>query len=277
MRRSRTLARDCRTARSRSASPAWRSRSAPGWSLVDAAADAQDRRPEVRGAAALADQPAPQQSADGAAAEPAGSADRPLARVHRRLPGRDRRHQLQPLPYGDPNGKHTVILFGDSHAMQYFPPLEELAKQPRWRLIALTKAECPPGEVEVRSMIEDREYSQCDDLAPELAANGSKAGDRATTVVMSGDTEYTPYGPNGEELRAKPPRKRWKPATCDPAADPGGGPGAGRDPRQPGLRPRRPQLRLRRPRPPRSLRLPAVHDWDSEFDVRAAEATRTPT
>ena len=23
--------------------------------------------------------------------------------------------------YGDPHGKHTLILFGDSHAMQYFP------------------------------------------------------------------------------------------------------------------------------------------------------------
>ena len=47
--------------------------------------------------------------------------------------------------------------------MQYFPALDELAENHNWRLIVLTKAECPPEEVEVRSMVEDREYSQCDE------------------------------------------------------------------------------------------------------------------
>ena len=46
--------------------------------------------------------------------------------------------------------------------MQYFPALEELAETRHWRLIALTKAECTPGEVQIRSMVADREYSQCD-------------------------------------------------------------------------------------------------------------------
>lgn len=55
-----------------------------------------------------------------------------------------------------------MILFGDSHAMQYFPPLEGIAKRDGWRLIALNKAECTPALVKVRGMIAaDREYSRC--------------------------------------------------------------------------------------------------------------------
>ena len=53
--------------------------------------------------------------------------------------------------YGNPNGEKTLILFGDSHAMQYFPTVDELAEIHDWRLIVLTKAECPPEELEVRS------------------------------------------------------------------------------------------------------------------------------
>jgi peptidoglycan/LPS O-acetylase OafA/YrhL len=101
--------------------------------------------------------------------------------------------------YGDLEGLRTLILFGDSHAMQYFPPLEKVAEKNHWRLIALTKAECTPAEVEVKSMVEDREYSQCDAWREKELGRIEEAG-RSTTVVMAGDTAYTPYGGDGEEL-----------------------------------------------------------------------------
>jgi peptidoglycan/LPS O-acetylase OafA/YrhL len=101
--------------------------------------------------------------------------------------------------YGDPHGKRTLILFGDSHAMQYFPPLQAAAKRNHLRLITLTKAECPPAEVEVRSMVENREYSQCDAWREEELERIEMAG-RSTVVVMSSDTAYTPYGESGEQL-----------------------------------------------------------------------------
>jgi hypothetical protein len=46
--------------------------------------------------------------------------------------------------YGNPSSKTTVVLFGDSHAMQCFPALNKLAKEHDWRLVGLTKAACPP-------------------------------------------------------------------------------------------------------------------------------------
>jgi peptidoglycan/LPS O-acetylase OafA/YrhL len=44
--------------------------------------------------------------------------------------------------YGDPASKKTVVLWGDSHAAQYFPALEALARKHDWRLVGLVHAKC---------------------------------------------------------------------------------------------------------------------------------------
>ena len=64
--------------------------------------------------------------------------------------------------YGDPSSETTVVLFGDSHAMQWFPALNELAKDRDWRLVGLTKSACPPAEVHIYSGTLRREYRECD-------------------------------------------------------------------------------------------------------------------
>jgi peptidoglycan/LPS O-acetylase OafA/YrhL len=156
---------------------------------------------EVKGAAALPEQPEPQQTASAVRPNPLRArADRSRAFYDGCLVGIDGTNSNRCL-YGDPNGKHTVILFGDSHAMQYFPPLEALAEAKHWRLIMLTKAECTPGEVKIRSMVADREYSQCDTWRQSAIKRIEESGVASSvTVVMSGDTAYTAYGEDGEEL-----------------------------------------------------------------------------
>ena len=156
---------------------------------------------DVKGAAALPEQPQPQQTAAAVRPNPLRArADRSRAFYDGCLVGIDGTNSNRCL-YGNPEGKRTLILFGDSHAMQYFSPLEALADEHGWRLIALTKAECTPGEVKIRSMVADREYSQCDvwrESALKRIEEG--AGGGSLTVVMSGDTAYTAYGEDGEEL-----------------------------------------------------------------------------
>jgi peptidoglycan/LPS O-acetylase OafA/YrhL len=154
---------------------------------------------EVPGAAALPREPKPQETAVALRPNPLKArADRGRSYYEGCMVGIPGTNSNKCL-YGNPEGKHTLILFGDSHAMQYFPTVDELAEINHWRLIVLTKAECPPEEVEVRSMVEDREYSQCDEWR-EKAFERIAEGGAEVTVVMSGDTEYTPYGPKGEEL-----------------------------------------------------------------------------
>ncbi|WP_157210445.1 acyltransferase family protein [Turneriella parva] len=48
--------------------------------------------------------------------------------------------------YGNPNGKLTIALVGDSHAMHYAPALEALAKKHDWRLLVIVKVACPIGD-----------------------------------------------------------------------------------------------------------------------------------
>jgi peptidoglycan/LPS O-acetylase OafA/YrhL len=65
--------------------------------------------------------------------------------------------------YGNPSSKTTVVLFGDSHAMQWFPALNEFAKERNWRLVGLTKAACPPAEVHIYNASLRRAYRECDE------------------------------------------------------------------------------------------------------------------
>jgi hypothetical protein len=65
--------------------------------------------------------------------------------------------------YGNPSSKTTVVLFGDSHTMQWFPALNKLAKERDWRLVGLTKSACPPAEVHRYNARLRREYSECDE------------------------------------------------------------------------------------------------------------------
>ena len=65
--------------------------------------------------------------------------------------------------YGNSSSETTVVLFGDSHAMQWFPALNDLAKERDWRLVGLTKAACPPAEVHIYNAGLRRAYRECDE------------------------------------------------------------------------------------------------------------------
>jgi hypothetical protein len=65
--------------------------------------------------------------------------------------------------YGNPSSEITVVLFGDSHAMQWFPALNELAKERDWRLLGFSKSACPPADISVYSTGLRREYRECEE------------------------------------------------------------------------------------------------------------------
>ncbi len=64
--------------------------------------------------------------------------------------------------YGPPDAATTVVLFGDSHAAQWLPAIEELAYVRDWRVISLTKSACPPVDAAVWNTPKKREYRECD-------------------------------------------------------------------------------------------------------------------
>jgi len=67
-----------------------------------------------------------------------------------------------PCAYGDVTAAREVVLFGDSHATQWFPPLQRMAAARRTKLVDLTKSICPPVEIPVWQPGQGRPYRECE-------------------------------------------------------------------------------------------------------------------
>jgi peptidoglycan/LPS O-acetylase OafA/YrhL len=63
--------------------------------------------------------------------------------------------------YGDYAADRTLVLFGDSHASQWFPPLQTLAVEKHWKLLVRTKVACTPVAVMPYAEREHRDYQEC--------------------------------------------------------------------------------------------------------------------
>src|SRR5262249_51790537 len=86
------------------------------------------------------------------------------------VPLLDGANELRQCELGDHQSSTTVVLFGDSHAGQWLPALEEVANQNHFRLIAMERSSCPVASVLIFSIALKREYSECEtwrDLALE--------------------------------------------------------------------------------------------------------------
>jgi hypothetical protein len=55
----------------------------------------------------------------------------------------------KPCIYGDERSRTSIVLLGDSHAAAWFPALDLIGKLQHWRLVVMTKAGCPPAEVDI--------------------------------------------------------------------------------------------------------------------------------
>jgi peptidoglycan/LPS O-acetylase OafA/YrhL len=64
--------------------------------------------------------------------------------------------------FGDLSSPTTVILFGDSHAAQWFPALEAISVRQHWRLVSMTKSSCPAVDVSIYNAYFNRTYHECD-------------------------------------------------------------------------------------------------------------------
>jgi hypothetical protein len=106
--------------------------------------------PRLRGAAASV-RPAPDRA----------DADRGRAYADGCLVGK-RGVASPPCVYGDAGSPTTVVLFGDSHALEYSPALIRVARARAWRLVVLTKSGCPSAGVTVINSRDDTPYAACD-------------------------------------------------------------------------------------------------------------------
>ncbi|MCU7723689.1 acyltransferase [Actinoplanes sp. KI2] len=106
--------------------------------------------------------------------------------------------------YGDPAGARTVVLYGDSHAAQWFPALQQLAVQRRWRLVEMTKSSCSAADLPLWHDTLKREYTEC--TAYHRSALARIARLRPALVVVGSSFNYRPAHPSAD------PRAQWRAA-----------------------------------------------------------------
>jgi len=57
--------------------------------------------------------------------------------------------------------RRTVVLFGDSHAAQWYPAMQAIARKRNWRLAVFTKVMCTPAQVSLYSEAFSGDYRTC--------------------------------------------------------------------------------------------------------------------
>jgi peptidoglycan/LPS O-acetylase OafA/YrhL len=101
---------------------------------------------------------------------------------------------------GDTTSSTTIVLIGDSHATQWFPTLDQIARQRQWQLETLNKTTCPPLlGLPLRSPYLGREYTECEQWR--TAMLGRIQAERPALVIIgmsrryAQDFQFTTYGP----------------------------------------------------------------------------------
>ena len=74
--------------------------------------------------------------------------DNPLPEaVRKRCMATVQSRNVQTCAFGDTASKTNIVLFGDSHAMQWVNPLTDIASANGWKLITMLKAACPAIDI----------------------------------------------------------------------------------------------------------------------------------
>ena len=108
--------------------------------------------------------------------------------------------------YGATSSPITVVLFGDSHAAQWFPALQRLAVQHNWRLEPMTKSACTPAAVTVYNSIVNRTYTECDQWRKLVLSR--IAAEKPALVVISTSRAYQMMV-NGQEVSSSDRPDLW--------------------------------------------------------------------
>ncbi|MFF5293424.1 acyltransferase family protein [Paractinoplanes globisporus] len=98
--------------------------------------------------------------------------------------------------YGDPAGTRTVVLYGDSHAAQWFPAMERLATDRHWRLVELTKSSCSAADLPLWHDTLKREYTECTAFHRSALARIGRL--HPSLVVVGSSFNYRPAHPEAD-------------------------------------------------------------------------------
>ena len=113
-----------------------------------------------------------------------------------------------PCVYGDPNGKITIVLVGDSHGLAWFPAVERLANEKGWRLLDLTKGDCASAEVWQWNTNLKRVFTECATWRTNTIER--IAQDHPALVLLSNSRTVQVTDANGTNLTGAALEQAWR-------------------------------------------------------------------
>ncbi|MBI1378896.1 MAG: acyltransferase family protein [Frankiales bacterium] len=111
--------------------------------------------------------------------------------------------------FGDPSSSTVVVLFGDSHAAQWFPALRSLADKHHWKLLVRTKSGCPAPDVTIFDRALKRPYDECDQWRTQVMTELTST--HPTLVVAAGTrTDSLVDRSTGSKIAASAAPGEWQ-------------------------------------------------------------------
>jgi peptidoglycan/LPS O-acetylase OafA/YrhL len=104
--------------------------------------------------------------------------------------------------YGVTTSRFTVALVGDSHAAQWFPALDRLARHEGWRIVTFVKVACPFIDMGVTNTALKREYRECAAFN-EATLDRLHALKPGLTIVSMSRIAIHPLSPADDTVAAK--------------------------------------------------------------------------
>ena len=98
--------------------------------------------------------------------------------------------------FGDPHGTHTMVLYGDSHALMWAQALDDVAIKARWRFVLLAKSGCPVGLVPIGNPAgygaPGGEWSACDQWRRNASGRINRIDPDLMVVAQANRFAYPP-------------------------------------------------------------------------------------
>ena len=127
-------------------------------------------------------------------------------------PHRDGCHGAPPLSrrchYANIHAKTTIVLFGDSHALAWFPAVERVARDMGWRLINVTRSRCPPAKLRSFDRTTGKILWSC--LSWRESAVRRIRELRPKVVLVAGSRGFVAVDSSGRTLTGTAKEAAWK-------------------------------------------------------------------
>lgn len=109
--------------------------------------------------------------------------------------------------YGNKSSKTTVILFGDSHALSWFPALEKLAITKNWKLISLTMSSCWPAMIPAWNSTTNSMMDNCKIWRDSAFKNIAML--KPKFIFVAGTSGFSTTDSDGNVLKGEDRQKAW--------------------------------------------------------------------